>query len=180
DLEPVHLGGLFEELQAIVQVQADAKGLTLTFHPPDPVYAVIQADLKRFMQVLLNLVGNSLKFTERGGITVRATARPERGFMIIEVTDTGIGIPPERQPQLFQKFVQADGSTTRKYGGTGLGLAISKHFVEMMGGVITLESRGEGCGTAVTVALPLCGFDAGFARVADGGRFGRGGEPPSE
>ncbi|MFQ5947214.1 MAG: ATP-binding protein, partial [Anaerolineae bacterium] len=155
ELEPVDLGRLFQELRAIVQVQANAKGLTLAFYPPDPAHAVIQADHKRLMQVLLNLVTNSLKFTEQGSIIVRGTARPDKGFMTIEVADTGIGISLERQPHLFQKFVQADGSTTRKYGGTGLGLAISKHFVEMMGGVITLERRGEGCGTTVTVALPL-------------------------
>lgn len=151
----VDLRSLFDEVFAILRVQADAKGLTLTFEPPSLAWRHVQADAARLKQVLLNLIGNSLKFTDEGSICVRATASPAKGFMTIEVVDTGIGIAPSRQARLFQKFVQADGSTTRKYGGSGLGLAISKHLVEIMGGIIALRSAGEGQGTTATVSLPL-------------------------
>ena len=78
--------------------------------------------------MLINLVGNSLKFTPKGRITVRASAHPELGHFMFEVVDTGIGIDPTRQKLIFEKFIQGDGSTTRKYGGTGLGLAISRSW----------------------------------------------------
>lgn len=155
DIGSVDLRGLFDEVFAILRVQADAKGLALTFEPPALAWRHVQADAARLKQVLLNLVGNSLKFTDEGSICVRATANPQNGFMTIDVVDTGIGIAPSRQARLFQKFVQADGSTTRKYGGTGLGLAISKHLVEIMGGIIALKSAGHGQGTTATVSLPL-------------------------
>lgn len=151
----VDLQSLFDEVLAILRVQADAKRIAMAFEPPAAPWRHVQGDGARLKQVLLNLVGNSLKFTDQGHICVRATASPEKGFMTIEVVDTGIGIAPSRQARLFQKFVQADGSTTRKYGGSGLGLAISKHLVEMMGGIIALRSPGEGQGTTATVLLPL-------------------------
>lgn len=156
EIEPVDVPALFDQVRHLVQGQlATKKEVTLTFHPSEAPHQVVPADQDRLKQVLLNLVGNSLKFTEQGEIVVRAFARPEAGFMTIQVRDTGIGIPLERQARLFQKFVQADGSTRRKHGGTGLGLAISKRLVEMMGGVIALESPGAGQGTTVTLSLPL-------------------------
>jgi CheY-like chemotaxis protein len=105
--------------------------------------------------VLINLIGNSLKFTAKGSIKVGARANAELGHMWIEVTDTGAGIAVDRQKMVFEKFVQGDGSTTRKFGGTGLGLAISKSLVELMGGIIGIHSEGEGRGTRVYFSLPL-------------------------
>ena len=93
-------------------------------------------------QVVLNLVGNSIKFTHKGGVTV--SARVRESLMEIAVADTGIGILLEQQPKLFQPFVQVDGSMTRKYGGTGLGLSISRKLAEMMGGSVAMHSEGEG------------------------------------
>jgi signal transduction histidine kinase/ActR/RegA family two-component response regulator len=156
DIEAVDLADLFEGLRRLVQGQLAAKpGLTLTLEAPAPEWRTIPVDAMRLKQILLNLLNNSLKFTAEGAITVRAVARPEAGFMTITVADTGIGVPPERQGRLFEKFVQGDGSTTRSHGGTGLGLAISKRLVEMMGGVIALESGGIGQGTTVSLSLPL-------------------------
>ncbi len=106
----------------------------------------LMADANRFRQVVLNLVGNAIKFTKRGTVTIRTRLTDERGGMMrIEVVDDGIGISAEAIPRLFTKFHQADATTTRRYGGTGLGLAISKMLVERMGGQIGVESTlGQG------------------------------------
>src|SRR5262249_35846497 len=102
-------------------------------------------DGNRLRQVLLNLIGNAIKFTEAGEVVLRVCARGEaQGHDIVlefEIADTGIGIPPEKQQKIFGAFEQADSSTSRRYGGTGLGLTISARLVEMMGGVITVESE---------------------------------------
>jgi CheY-like chemotaxis protein len=114
-------------------------------------------DALRLNQVLLNLVGNALKFTSAGSITVRARLLEDRPGDILarlEVTDTGIGIEPDVQHRLFTPFEQADGSMTRQYGGTGLGLAISKRLVELMGGAIGVDSvPGQGSSFWFTVRL---------------------------
>jgi signal transduction histidine kinase len=154
--ETVDLQTLFDEVAVLVGGEATRRReVRLVFHAPDPAYPTVPADPLRLRQVLVNLIGNGLKFTEKGEVSVRAVPRPEQGFLTIEVADTGIGIAPERQARIFDKFVQADGSTARKYGGTGLGLAICKRLVELMGGIISLESPGEGQGTRVMVSLPL-------------------------
>jgi signal transduction histidine kinase len=104
---------------------------------------------------MLNLMSNANKFTERGTITVGARQGQENGhdYVTIAIADTGIGMTPEQVGKLFQEFSQADQSTTRKYGGTGLELAISKHFCQMMGGDITVESE-PGKGSMFTIRLP--------------------------
>jgi signal transduction histidine kinase len=121
----------------------------------DAAVGSLHADQMRLRQALLNLVSNAIKFTERGTITVDARRGQENGrdWLNIAVTDTGIGMTPEQMGKLFQEFSQADASTTRKYGGTGLGLAISKHFCQMMGGDITVESE-VGQGSTFTIRLP--------------------------
>jgi PAS domain S-box-containing protein len=155
ELEPVDVRALFGDVYTLTHVQAAQKGLTLRFEPPKAGAPRVRADFGKAKQVLINLIGNSLKFTSRGSIVVRATERPDLGHTMFEVIDTGIGVPLERQRILFEKFTQGDGSSTRKYGGTGLGLAISRSLVELMGGVIGLESQGAGTGTRIYFSLPI-------------------------
>lgn len=155
DLEAVNLEKLFNDVYLLTHVQAQEKSLKLEFHAPEDGSTALRADYGKLKQILLNLVANALKFTDTGGITVRAIPVVERGFVTIDVVDTGVGIRPEIQSKLFGKFVQGDGSATRKHGGTGLGLTITKNLVELMGGVIQLESEGVGKGTRVWFTVPI-------------------------
>ncbi|MBL8220973.1 MAG: response regulator, partial [Bryobacterales bacterium] len=136
------------------QAQAKGLGLYLQIDPETPSYA--WADPMRLRQILLNLLGNAVKFTLEGAIDLRVFVRHRnnRALWHFEVADTGIGIPAERIPQLFQRFMQVDSSSTRRFGGTGLGLAISRHIAEAMGGEIQVESE-VGVGSKFTVLLPL-------------------------
>ncbi|WND01956.1 ATP-binding protein [Temperatibacter marinus] len=140
------------DLQLNIQQTADffrlkmrEKGLYLTFDIKEDIPAYFVSDVTRIRQILFNLVGNAIKFTEEGGITISVTKVAEladdRMSLKFEVKDTGIGIAPDAQDALFEKFAQADASTTRRYGGTGLGLAISKQLTELLGGEIGLESK---------------------------------------
>jgi PAS domain S-box-containing protein len=155
EAERVDVRDLFAEAETVTHVQAKQAGITLRFEAPagDPVF--VRCDFAKTKQVLINLIGNSLKFTPRGSITVRSSAHADLGHIMFEVVDTGVGIPADRQKLIFEKFTQGDGSTTRKYGGTGLGLAISRSLVELMGGVIGVHSEGEGKGTRMYFSLPL-------------------------
>ena len=126
---------------------AQQKGLSIQFHVAPEVPGWVELDGSRVRQVLLNLIGNSVKFTERGSVTVTLTAQTEGEQLLLHfvVRDTGIGIPPERLSSLFMPFRQVDNSTSRRYGGTGLGLAISSKLLEQMGSRITVESEpGKG------------------------------------
>jgi PAS domain S-box-containing protein len=153
-IEDVEVSELLQEVWTLSHVQAEQKKLEYRMiYPEKPIF--IRGDRNRLKQILLNLIGNSIKFTHKGGITVKVEVFEEKGHCQFSVIDTGIGISKEKQAKLFQKFVQADGTTTRKYGGTGLGLALTKSLVEMMGGVIELFSEGEGKGTSVIFTIPL-------------------------
>ena len=153
--EPVELKGVFAEVKAVLGNQVEARKLTLIDEMAGEELPRIVGDRVRVKQILINLMSNAIKFTESGWITVRARAWPERGFVEVEVQDTGTGIPPEKQGSLFEKFRQVDSSFTRQHGGSGLGLAITRRLVEMMGGRIRLWSAGSGCGTTVTFSLPV-------------------------
>jgi len=140
---PFKLGDVLENIADISGVQAHEKGLELIFDVEPGLPATLIGDPLRLGQVLLNLVGNAVKFTEKGEVTLRIRRLPASESVIrlhFEVEDTGIGISDEEQKRLFQAFSQADNSTTRKFGGTGLGLMISKRLVEMMSGSIALRS----------------------------------------
>jgi signal transduction histidine kinase/DNA-binding response OmpR family regulator len=161
---PFDLQAAVEEVAELLAPRAEEKGIELLvrYSPTAPKRFV--SDPGRIRQIILNLVGNAIKFTSRGhvlidvecGDSVEGTAPVK-----IRVTDTGIGIPADRQHLLFQEFSQADASTTRRYGGTGLGLAISRRLVELLGGTIGLKSVAEK-GTEFWIALPLS-IDSGAA-----------------
>ena len=155
EITPVDPGAVFDEVYTVTHVQAAQKGIRLVFEPPDEDLFRVRGDFGKIKQILINLVGNSLKFTPKGSITVRAVPHLDLGHCMFEVVDTGIGIPADRQKVIFEKFTQADGSTTRKYGGTGLGLAITRSLVELMGGIIGVQSDGPGKGTRMYFSLPV-------------------------
>ena len=131
---------LISDVIDLMAASAEQKGLALSGAIADAVPARITGDPMRLRQVLLNLISNAIKFTETGTIEVRADHVPAEDALHVEVEDTGIGIPAEQREAIFQRFVQADNSLTRRAGGTGLGLAISRQLVELMGGTIRLRS----------------------------------------
>jgi signal transduction histidine kinase/CheY-like chemotaxis protein len=141
---PLSLHATASSVVALFRANAETKGLALVLDIDPETADCVLGDAQRLKQVLLNLVGNAIKFTERGGVSLRlrpGRGTPQRPRVRFEVVDTGIGVPPEAQDQLFQPFHQIDGSRKRRAGGTGLGLAISQKIIEAMGGRIELESQ---------------------------------------
>jgi PAS domain S-box-containing protein len=170
-LEDVELRGLLEEVVDTVRPLAVERGntISLAFHLP---VEVVTADVTRLKQVLFNLVSNANKFTENGSVVIEARPHPtDEGFYRVAVRDTGIGMTSEQLQRLFRPFVQADPSTTRRYGGTGLGLTISQHFCEMMGGAITVDTK-VGDGSTFTVSLPLVSAKRTLRAPSSDGRSG--------
>ena len=148
---------LAEDALRVVQARAAAKELRLGLRIGDEVPAVLMGDPVRLRQILINYLGNAVKFTQRGEVELRVSVRgTENGVhqLRFEVADTGPGIDEKMIPELFEKFRQADASTTRKYGGTGLGLAISKQLSELMGGSVGAR-RGEGGGAVFWCEVPM-------------------------
>jgi len=162
---PFDLRDVVDGAAQLVAERARAKGLALAVSVPPGLATGLRGDPSRLRQVLLNLLGNAVKFTASGRIEVAVSPRPDPGGrtrLRVSVKDTGIGIPAEAQKILFQPFTQADASTTRRFGGTGLGLAISKQLVELMGGEIGVESA-EGRGSTFW-------FDISFEPAPDAAR----------
>jgi PAS domain S-box-containing protein len=147
---------LVEDLATLYRLRATEKSLLFRVRMEPGVPQFVQGDPTRIRQVLVNLLGNALKFTHRGSISLdlRATTEPAAYVLEFVVTDTGIGIPPDVQPQLFTRFMQADTATTRKFGGTGLGLAIVQQLVNLMGGAVQVRSA-PGQGSRFVVTLPV-------------------------
>jgi signal transduction histidine kinase len=154
-IETVNLRRVLDSTFPLVTVQMAAKSLVLRDETQEAEMPAVLADEVRLRQVFLNLLGNALKFTEKGSITVRAL--PAKGrFLRMEVEDTGIGIPVEKREEAFQRFVQLDTARGRRQGGSGLGLAITRRLVEMMNGEVGLEETPGG-GTRVWFTLPVAG-----------------------
>jgi PAS domain S-box-containing protein len=163
---PFALLPCIESALDLVAVQAAHKQLELTYSLHGEAPEQVTGDATRLRQVLVNLLSNAVKFTDQGEVNLRMTAQrvnlpsveaPVQVSLHFEVQDSGIGIPKDRQSQLFQSFTQVDASTTRRFGGTGLGLAISRRLIELMGGAIWVESEGiagRGSTFHVTLALP--------------------------
>lgn len=182
DLSKIEAGGMgveivscaplniIQDVVAFMQVQALASGLELFMELKAPVPEIIETDPTRLRQILINLIGNAIKFTEHGGVKVvvdltkekpepridqdSSDAPPADIRLRIQVMDTGIGINDAQRNKLFQRFTQADPSTTRRFGGTGLGLTISRHFARMLGGNITSSSE-VGLGSVFTVEIGI-------------------------
>ncbi len=156
---PTDVGELAREVMAMLRVPAAEKGLRLDIEVSPDTPAPVITDPGRVRQVLFNLVGNAVKFTETGSVRVVVSCDgvdAGRATLRLTVTDTGIGIPEDKQPLLFEKFMQADASTTRRFGGTGLGLAISKGLVDGLGGTIGVTSAvGEGACFWFTIVAPI-------------------------
>ncbi len=156
---------LLDQVVSVMSVRAKEKGITLLVHYEPGLYKTYMGDGGRIRQILLNLVGNAVKFTDAGGSVTVFFANGGKGNgkkqITITVTDTGIGIPEEQQELIFGKFVQADSGITRKYGGTGLGLAISQALAKRMGGHISVTSVvGQGSSFVLHLNLPVEATDS--------------------
>jgi CheY-like chemotaxis protein len=154
---PFNLRTCLEEVVGLLSQRALEKGIHLDLDYPDGAPESLIGDPGRVRQIVLNLVNNAVKFTERGSVRVLVSfprATPEQVWARIAVRDTGIGIAPDRLPLLFQSFTQADASITRRYGGTGLGLAIVQQLATLMGGEVSVESQ-PGRGSTFTCSLPF-------------------------
>ncbi len=153
----IDLGAMLEDVAGLLASRAHAKGLVIGCDIWQPLPALLSGDPVRIRQIVTNLAGNAVKFTDRGEVILSAAVAEEHDDVVrvvLSVRDTGIGIPPDKHAAVFDSFTQADSSTTRRYGGTGLGLAISARLVALMGGTIEMDSD-VGRGTEFRVYLPL-------------------------
>lgn len=161
-MEPIDLCDVLKEVINLQSVQIQQKGLQLIV-PAWQEAILVQADPAKLKQVLINVIGNAVKFTHEGSITIKTVIEsvstqansPSISRVVVTVQDTGVGVAPDQQHKLFRPFVMVDGTTTRNFGGTGLGLAISRNLIELMGGSIMLCSAGSGQGTTVAIAMPI-------------------------
>jgi PAS domain S-box-containing protein len=164
---PFALNAMIEEAVELLAPRAQAKNIEIAAFVDERLPERIVGDAARLRQVLLNLAGNAVKFTEQGGVAVTVEPGQHDGEIRFVVRDTGVGLAPQDQARIFRDFEQADGSATRKFGGTGLGLAISKRIVERMGGMIAVDSQpGKGSTFGFTVALPAASVATGSIEIA--------------
>lgn len=158
ELESIPFDALatFRQSVELLRTQADEKQLALYFAAPEIAPPMLQGDPSRLSRILNNLIGNAIKYTPKGNVTLHMQWREQEGHIEIagEVADTGIGIPPEKHEHIFSQFAQADASITRRYGGTGLGLSITRQLVTLMGGAIGVESEA-GKGARFWFTLPF-------------------------
>jgi signal transduction histidine kinase len=152
DLRMVNVADLLREAIETIQPAADAKAIRIDSTLGPEVGALV-GDPDRLQQVIWNLLSNAIKFTPNGGHVQIGLHRSD-GDVELVVTDTGVGIAPEFLPHVFERFRQAEGGSTRRFGGLGLGLAIVRHLVELHGGSVQAESLGENCGATFRVRLP--------------------------
>src|SRR6202041_2317443 len=155
--EPFDLPELVRDLGQMLAPQAVAKGIELIVQCAAAVPRIVRGDASRLRQILTNLLGNSIKFTETGHVELKVSCTEQNADRIrlrCTVQDTGIGIEPEAIKRLFTPFTQADASTTRRFGGTGLGLSIARRFVELMGGEIGVTSTAK-TGSTFWIEIPL-------------------------
>lgn len=178
-LEPFDIAKLISEVTALFKDLAKSKGIELRFSMDTELPKILVGDPSKIKQVLINLISNAVKFTEQGSITIdvkrdKGQINSDDKTLTVQftVSDTGIGIPPDKLDHIFDAFVQADGSTTRRHGGTGLGLSISRGLVEIMGGILSVKSE-LGKGSSFNFSLPLKTEDAmtGVKDKQDGGSF---------
>ncbi len=153
DLAPMTLHPVLNAALEAAQPAADAKQIRLTFLPRDAT-GLVMGDAARLRQVVSNLLSNAIKFTPTGG-RITVTVEQDDASVTLSVQDTGCGISPAFLPEIFDRFSQADASLTRGHGGLGIGLAIVRHLVDLHGGAVSVESRGEGHGSTFRVTLPL-------------------------
>jgi CheY-like chemotaxis protein/HPt (histidine-containing phosphotransfer) domain-containing protein len=161
DCSPHDVGA---EVVNVLRIPAEQKGITLSFESDGSVPTVVRSDPARLRQILTNLVGNAVKFTEKGSVRLVASydRSEEQPLLVFKVIDTGVGMPPDALERIFSPFAQADSSVTRRFGGTGLGLSISRRFARVMGGDVVVESQ-VGVGSTFTVTV--------IADVVDGVQF---------
>jgi PAS domain S-box-containing protein len=177
---PVHVREVISDVLASLQLKAREKGLELSADVAPEVPAVIRTDAMRLRQILLNAVGNALKFTERGSVRIRVGMVPDGGDgdrLICDIIDTGIGLTREEQTRLFQPFSQANAEVARRFGGTGLGLTLSRHLAAMLGGSFELLRSEVGRGS--TFRLTLTGEAAGGEAARQGAVAAAGAHMPA-
>jgi signal transduction histidine kinase len=149
---PVSVASLVEEVAGMMELEARRKELTLALRLPSSDVTIV-TDAGKLRQALLNLIGNAVKFTERGGVTVQAGVEHDGEEVVFSVRDTGLGIAPQHLPRVFDAFWQVDQAATRRAGGTGLGLHVTRRLLRLLGGDVTVESiLGEG--STFTIRLP--------------------------
>ena len=153
DRHKFNLQELHHDVRSMFQIKCKAKGLNFDLHLADEVSGFVVGDSHRLRQVLVNLVGNAVKFTESGRISIHVS-KQQQSVYSWQICDTGVGIAEENKKNLFKPFSQENAAISRKYGGSGLGLVISKNLVEMMGGNIAVDST-LGKGTTFSFTLPL-------------------------
>ncbi|HUE86173.1 MAG TPA: ATP-binding protein [Vicinamibacterales bacterium] len=168
EAQPIDLIAVVEAALEVVRPAAEARNVHLAFSPPSLSYGMVRGDAGRLEQVVWNLLANAVKFTPPGG-RVNVSVEPASDCVQIKIVDTGQGISPEFLPHVFERFRQADGTTTRRHSGLGLGLAIVRQLVALHGGTVQAESAGEGLGATFTVRLPVAADETRAGRAVSAG-----------